>query len=545
MNRSKLLSFLCFSIILLPLLMSSKAFGEPNQNVSRSPYENAAQGAPQQHPKSLAARVQATEGSASATCLDCFSWDIDASGKAEPLTDGLIILRYLFGFTDDALVSGALAGTATRRSSEDITAFLKAFEAQLDVDGDGRAEPLTDGLLLLRYLFGFEASALVTGAIGGNAQRTEAGAITDFIQTRLPETQNDAPAVLKPAWDFAPAFAEQVGTSQAAVNGVIDHIFTDTAVQAVLVTKDGYLIGERYSPGYDADALGTSWSVAKSFYSAAIGVAIGDGLITSVDQKASDIITEWQGTEKANVTLHNMLQMRSGYSAFDNVFFETDQTAYSIDRPLVRAPGSQFAYSNANSQLFETILRRATGVSAHDYLSQKILAPIGINLNDVGLWFDASGNNPMTYCCIDMKAVDFARFGLLYARDGQWRGDQILPAEYVGSSLTANGWYGYQWWILNAAYFFGEPAAIEVASAQGIHGQYIFVWPEEDVVIVVLSQYSHPVEQGYVVDLTSTPLNFPDTCTARNSCPGAIGPEVPSFSHKTLVERMVPLGDTP
>jgi CubicO group peptidase (beta-lactamase class C family) len=353
--------------------------------------------------------------------------------------------------------------------------------------------------LLLRYLFGFEASALITGAIGSNAQRTETAAITDFIKTRLPETQNDAPAVLQPAWDFAPALAEQVGTNQAAVNGVIDHVFTDTAVQAVLVTKDGYLIGERYSQGYDADSLGTSWSVAKSFYSAAIGVAIDEGHITSVDQKASDIITEWQGTAKANVTLHQMLQMRSGYSAFDNVFFETDQTAYAIDRPLVRAPGSQFAYSNANSQLFETILRRTTGLSAHDYLSQKILAPIDIDLKAVGLWFDPSGFNPLTYCCIDMKAADFARFGLLYARDGQWRGNQILPAAYVASSLTANGWYGYQWWILNAAYFSGEPAAIEVASAQGLNGQYIFVWPEEDVVIVVLSQYSHAVEQGYVV----------------------------------------------
>ena len=422
-----------------------------------------------------------------------------------------------------------------------IYAFLETHAAQLDVDGDGRAEPLTDGLLLLRYLFGFEASALITGAIGSNAQRTETAAITDFIKTRLPETQNDAPAVLQPAWDFAPALAEQVGTNQAAVNGVIDHIFTDTAVQAVLVTKDGYLIGERYSQGYDADSLGTSWSVAKSFYSAAIGVAIDEGHITSVDQKASDIITEWQGTAKANVTLHQMLQMRSGYSAFDNVFFETDQTAYAIDRPLVRAPGSQFAYSNANSQLFETILRRTTGLSAHDYLSQKVLAPIDINPKAVGLWLDPSGINPLTYCCIDMKAADFARFGLLYARDGQWRGNQILPAEYVTSSLTANGWYGYQWWILNAAYFSEEPAAIEVAAAQGLDGQYIFVWPEEDVVIVVLSQYSHAVEQGYVV----SPINYPDTCTARNSCPGALGPEVPSFSHKTLVERMVPLGDGP
>lgn len=539
MSHSKLPAVLSLSILFLQLAMSPNSFGEPNQSVS--PYENTGRGAPQQPLKLRAARIQATENAASQVCSDCFSWDIDASGKAEPLTDGLIILRYLFGFTGEALVSGALSSNATRRSNTDIIAFLKTHEAQLDVDGDGQSAPLTDGLLLLRYLFGFDGSALITGAMSSNARRSEVSAITDFIQARLPETQNDAPAILAPAWDFAPALAEQVGTNQSAVDAVVDHIFTDAAVQAVQVTKDGYLIGERYSQGYDADSLGTSWSVAKSFYSAAIGAAIDEGHITSVDQKASDIITEWQGTAKANVTLHQMLQMRSGYSGFDNVFFETDQTAYAIDRPLVRAPGSQFAYSNANSQLFETILRRTTGLSAHDYLSQKILAPIDINLSKVGLWFDAAGINPLTYCCIDMKATDFARFGLLYARDGQWRGNQILPAEYVTSSLTANGWYGYQWWILNAAYFSGEPVAIEVAAAQGLNGQYIFVWPEEDVVIVVLSQYSHAVEQGYVV----SPINYPDTCTARNSCPGAIGPEVPSFSHKVLVERMVSLGDSP
>ena len=98
---------------------------------------------------------------------------------------------------------------------------------------------------------------------------------------------------------------------------------------------------------------------------------------------------------------------------------------------------------------------------------------------------------------------------------------------------------------MNSDYFSGDPVAIEVAAAQGLDGQYIFVWPEEDVVIVVLSQYSHSVEQGYVVDLAGLPLNFPDTCTARNNCPGAIGDTVPSFSHFELVERMARLRGNP
>ena len=543
MCRSKL--HLCIiSIIFLQMGLDPSAAKASNDQSSKSPYENA----PDQIRHRLKAPPENTPVSDDSDvnpCLDCFSWDVDGNGKAEPLTDGLIVLRYLFGFTDQALVNGALASNATRGSSEAVTDFIKAHESELDIDGDDQSEPLTDGLLLLRYLFGFEGSALINGAMGSNADRATASGVGDFLFDRLPTTQDDTPSALDPAWDLASASPAQVGTSQSAVDSVIEHIFTDNAVQGALVTKDGYVIGERYSSGYDADSLGTSWSVAKSFYSAAIGVAIGEGLITSVDQKVSEILTEWQGTSKADITLHNMLQMRSGYSSIDEVFFTTDQTAYAIDRPRVRAPGSRFAYSNANSQLFEPILRRVTGISAHDYLSLKILAPIGINTNEVGLWFDATGINPMTYCCIDMKAADFARFGLLYARGGLWRDTQIVPAEYVDNSLIANGWYGYQWWIMNSDYFSGDPVAIEVAAAQGLDGQYIFVWPEEDVVIVVLSQYSHSVEQGYVVDLAGLPLNFPDTCTARNNCPGAIGDAVPSFGHFELVQRMARLGGNP
>ena len=474
-------------------------------------------------------------------CPECFSWDLDGSGKAEPLTDGLIYMRYLFGFQDAALISDALSDNATRTTSEQITALLDSNQALTDIDGNNANDALSDGLLLIRYLFGFEGAALTSNALGNHASRSEPEMISEFISEQLPETQYDQPPELE--WDLTPATAAQVGTEQIAIDAVIDHIFTDVAVQSVLVTKDGFLIGERYAPGYDKHAFGTSWSMAKSFYSAAIGVAISEGKITSVDQKASEILTEWQDTNKANITIKQMLQMRSGYSSIDQVFFYDDQTAYSIDRPLVRAPGSAFAYSNANSQLFEPIIRRTTGLSAHDYLNQTILTPIGIDINEVGLWFDASGQHPMTYCCIDMKPADFARFGLLYARDGKWRDTQIVSTEYVESSLTANGWYGFQWWILNEAYFYGASVPMVIAAAQGLDGQYIFVWPEEDIVIVVLTKYSHPVEQGYIVDLSSSPLNYPITCVGRNSCSDSVGDPHPSFSHLQLVELMVPLGD--
>ena len=279
-------------------------------------------------------------------------------------------------------------------------------------------------------------------------------------------------------------------TSQANVNAVLDHIFTDQAVQSVLVSKYGLTIGERYATGYDKDSYGTSWSVAKSFYSAAIGVAIDEALIGSVDDKVSDIITEWQNTDKADITLKQVLQMRGGYSNQDNIFNTSDQTAHAISFPLASTPGTQFSYSNANSQLFEPILSRATGLSAHQYLANKVLAPIGINTNSVGFWLDVTGTNPMTYCCLDMRPDDFARFGLLFARGGAWDGEQIISQNYVSQSMTANGAYGYQWWILNSAYWNGRQVPIDITAAIGLNGQRIYIWPEHDIVIVVLTKYT-------------------------------------------------------
>jgi len=535
-----------YSILLATLLLfgSDLGYADSAERPNKSPYTVASRSVSWSERVINAAENPAQSAQATA-CTDCFSWDLDGSGKAEALTDGLLFMRYLFGFTQQALVSGALSSNATRTTGEQITAFLDEHQAQLDIDGNDTTDALSDGLLLIRYLFGFEGPALISGALADATTRSEPEIISTFIFEQLPATQNDEPPQTELEWDLTPATAEQVGTEQTAVDAVIDHIFTDIAVQSVLVTKDGFLIGERYTTGYDENSLGTSWSMAKSFYSAAIGAAILAGEISSVDQKASEIITEWQGTIKADLTLRQMLQMRSGYSASDEVFLQDDQTTYSIGRPLVRPADTQFAYSNANSQLFEPIIRRTTGLSAHDYLSQKILTPIGIDVNEVGLWSDASGLNPMTYCCIDMKPHDFARFGLLYARQGKWRDTQIVPSDYVNSSLTANGWYGYQWWILNNAYFFGASVPMVIAAAQGLDGQYIFVWPEEDIVIVVLTQYSHPIEQGYVVDLSSTPLNYPDTCTARNSCISSIGDPHATFTHFKLVQLMVPLADSP
>ena len=102
------------------------------------------------------------------------------------MTDGVLVIRHLFGFSGDALISGAISNDATRQDAAEITSYLNDAESELDIDGDGEADALTDGLILIRYLFGFSGDALISGATSENAQRTTAEQIEAYISERIP-----------------------------------------------------------------------------------------------------------------------------------------------------------------------------------------------------------------------------------------------------------------------------------------------------------------------------------------------------------------------
>ena len=120
------------------------------------------------------------------------SLDIDGDGQATALTDGLLIIRYLFGFSGTALVAGALGSDAAVTTADAIVARLDSRKAAFDIDGDGSTLPLTDGLLIIRYLFGFQGSALVAGAVGDSAVRTDATTLVNFLDA-LQSGTSDGP----------------------------------------------------------------------------------------------------------------------------------------------------------------------------------------------------------------------------------------------------------------------------------------------------------------------------------------------------------------
>jgi len=119
----------------------------------------------------------------------CFSLDIDENSEAKALTDGLLVLRHLFGFTGDALATGAISTDAARDRAEDISALLADADSELDIDGNGESKALSDGLLLIRYLFGFTGDALTSGAIGDGATRETSEAIEAYISDRVPVSE--------------------------------------------------------------------------------------------------------------------------------------------------------------------------------------------------------------------------------------------------------------------------------------------------------------------------------------------------------------------
>jgi hypothetical protein len=115
-----------------------------------------------------------------------FNGDIDRDGSYSALTDGLIAMRYLFGLSGEAMVAGTLGADATRTDPAAVSAFLSDIRPRLDVDGNGSADALTDGVMLIRYLFGLRGAALINGAMGTGATRTTAAQIEAALQSLLP-----------------------------------------------------------------------------------------------------------------------------------------------------------------------------------------------------------------------------------------------------------------------------------------------------------------------------------------------------------------------
>jgi CubicO group peptidase (beta-lactamase class C family) len=281
-----------------------------------------------------------------------------------------------------------------------------------------------------------------------------------------------------------------------------------THTSALLVLKQGSVCFEEYWLTGGRDVQWISMSVAKSFVSALVGIALAEGSIRSIEDAIDQYVPGLKDSAYRGVRIKDVLQMSSGvrwnedFSDHNSEIYRLSEAAVpggSVDQfmaSLQRAsePGTRCVYSSADTQALGMLVAEATGRSLTEYMQEKLYSPLG--MESPGHWITDSLGRELAYVGLLMTARDFAKFGELYRKGGLWQDQQIVPREYVDESIRVDGdhvqpggpivgdhvfgpGYGYQWWL--PAGGGGDYSAI------GVYNQYIYVDPKRDTVIVKLS----------------------------------------------------------
>lgn len=275
-----------------------------------------------------------------------------------------------------------------------------------------------------------------------------------------------------------------------------DDFLRQTQTVAFLVIRNDTLLYERYLDDYDEASIVPSFSMAKSVTSMLIGCAIADGFISSVHDPVTRYIPELRKNGFDQVTIEHLLQMTSGlhfnegyYNPLGHVatfYYGRRLREATLKLKLETEPGQRFAYASGNTQLLGLILDRVLqGETITEYLDRKIWQPLGMEYDASWSIDRKEGGLEKTFCCLNARARDFAKLGRLYLHQGNWEGKQLVPATWVQQSTqidTAHGseeYYQYQWWL---------PTPNGDFLARGILGQYIYVHPAKNLIIVRLGK---------------------------------------------------------
>lgn len=263
----------------------------------------------------------------------------------------------------------------------------------------------------------------------------------------------------------------------------------------ILIQNDSIKF-EYYRKGLNKESLHNSYSIAKSYSSALVGIAIEEKKIKSELDLVLDYIPELKGLQYANeLKIKDLLNHTSGikYSlSLDAQIYYGKDIIKSIKKlKFKQPPGNSQHYLNINTALLGVVLSRATARPVSEYLEEKIWQPLG-NCSDA-IWLrDKKNKQERSFCCLGATAQDYAKFGRLFLNKGNWNGVQIVPNNWVQKSLarsTGNGSsfnYNYSWHIGLKEY--GDFMAI------GLYKQHIYIHPKKNIIIVALNDKMKPLK---------------------------------------------------
>ncbi len=276
-----------------------------------------------------------------------------------------------------------------------------------------------------------------------------------------------------------------------------------TQTTSFLVVQDGKIASESYFLDTGKGDKRISWSMAKSFLSAAFGLAVERGDIKNLDDQVTDYVEALRGTAYEGVTIRNVLQMASGV-LFNEDYLDFNSDINKMGRTLalggsmdafaaglhekLREPGVERKYTSIDTHVLAMVLRQATGKSLAQIIGDDVISPLGFEqdayyvTDGYGVSFALGGLNVSTR--------DYARFGQMFLDKGQWNGKQIIPESWAEQSVRDTApkpeaiipfGYGYQWWV--------PPNPVEEFFAAGIYGQYIYINRRTRTVIVKTSAH--------------------------------------------------------
>ncbi len=259
-----------------------------------------------------------------------------------------------------------------------------------------------------------------------------------------------------------------------------------------LILRNDTIVYEYYGTDFDSSSVLPSFSVSKVFLSALTGIAIAEGKIKSTAQTIGTFLPELNDSGVKQIRILDLLNMRAGldftesygnpFALMPKFYYGRNLEKYARNLHLKQSPGKVYEYQSAASFLLGLLLERASGKPLNQYLEEKIWQPLGME-SDASWNTDSRKYNTIkSFCCLNARTRDFARFGRLYLNKGNWNGRQIVPAGWVETSMrilndsrdSQNYPYTYQWRVCHEQAIF----------AKGVLGQYIYVYPGKNIVIV-------------------------------------------------------------
>jgi CubicO group peptidase (beta-lactamase class C family) len=331
-----------------------------------------------------------------------------------------------------------------------------------------------------------------------------------------------AAATASPANDWAVSSPADQGMDAAAMERLRQRLDSGAlpGVRSVLVVRHDMLVFEYVRPGLQRDELHTINSATKSVVSALVGIALAQGAFSSLDQPVADFLPEARAAgvdpRVSEITVRHLLTMTSGFqwdertrdacrgsragdcSRFDDA---GDPTAFALRRPLAHAPGQVFNYDSPSVNLLALALARAVKMPLLAYAQQTLGRELGVK--SLRWETDPQGHH-LGGRGIQATARDLAKFGQLFLRGGAWQGRQVVPADYAAAATqrqVGGGWpwpawaqYGYLWWVLPDRA--GGPPSY---AANGFGGQYVWVLPAHDAVVVIAANPFEPRDTSPIV----------------------------------------------